>query len=95
MEEKMTLREHFQIALRAVRWTFSIDRRYTLCLFACALFSAVAPFAAVYFSARVIDALAAGLIAQAALYAALAVGVGGWWFGSGDYGAIPVFWWPM
>ncbi len=75
MEEKMTLREHFQIALRAVRWTFSIDRRYTLCLFACALFSAVAPFAAVYFSARVIDALAAGLIAQAALYAALAVGV--------------------
>ena len=75
MEEKMTLREHFQIALRAVRWTFSIDRRYTLCLFAYALFSAVAPFAAVYFSARVIDALAAGLIAQAALYAALAVGV--------------------
>ena len=75
MEEKMTLREHFQIALRAVRWTFGIDRRYTLCLFACALFSAVAPFAAVYFSARVIDALAAGLIAQAALYAALAVGV--------------------
>ena len=75
MEEKMTLREHFQIALRAVRWTFSIDRRYTLCLFACALFSAVAPFAAVYFSARVIDALAAGLIAQAVLYAALAVGV--------------------
>ena len=75
MDEKMTLREHFQIALRAVRWTFSIDRRYTLCLFACALFSAVAPFAAVYFSARVIDALAAGLIAQAALYAALAVGV--------------------
>lgn len=75
MEEKMTVREHFQIALRAVRWTFSIDRRYTLCLFAYALFSAVAPFAAVYFSARVIDALAAGLIAQAALYAALAVGV--------------------
>ena len=75
MEEKMTLREHFQIALRAVRWTFSIDRRYTLCLFAHALFSAIAPFGAVYFSARVIDALAAGLIAQAALYAALAVGV--------------------
>ena len=74
MEERMTLREHFQIALRAVRWTFSIDRRYTLCLFAHALFSAIAPFAAVYFSARVIDALAAGLIAQAALYAALAVG---------------------
>ncbi len=74
MEERMTLREHFQIALRAVRWTFSIDRRYTLCLFAHALFSAIAPFAAVYFSARVIDALAAGLIAQAALCAALAVG---------------------
>ena len=74
MEEKMTLREHFQIALRAVRWTFSIDRRYTLCLFAHALLSAVAPFAAVYFSARVIDALAAGLIAQAALYAALTLG---------------------
>ncbi len=74
MEEKMTLREHFQIALRAVRWTFSIDRRYTLCLAAHALLSAVAPFAAVYFSARVIDALAADLIAQAALYTALAVG---------------------
>ena len=74
MEEKMTLREHFQIALRAVRWTFSIDRRYTLCLFAYALLSAVTPFAAVYFSARVIDALATGLIAQAALYAALTVG---------------------
>ena len=75
MEERMTLREHFQIALRAVRWTFNIDRRYTLCLFAHALFSAIAPFAAVYFSARVIDALAAGLIAQAALYAALTVGI--------------------
>ena len=36
-----------------------------------------------------------GLWLAAVALAALAVGVGGWWFGSGDYGTIPVFWWPM
>ena len=36
-----------------------------------------------------------GLWLAVVALAALAVGVGGWWFGSGDYGTIPVFWWPM
>lgn len=74
--EKLTMKEHFLIARRAVKWCFELERRFTLCLFVYSILSAVMPFVPVYFSARVIDALAASApIGEAALYAALAVGI--------------------
>lgn len=72
--EKMTLKEHIQIARRAVKWCFLIEKKYTLCLFIHAFLTAVTPFVPIYFSAQVIDALAQAALREVALYAAWAVG---------------------
>ena len=58
--EKMTLREHVQIALRAVKRTFAFEKRYAVSLLMQAVLKAVIPYVPVYFSAKVIDALCAG-----------------------------------
>ena len=53
--EKMTLREHMQIALRAVKRTFAFEKRYAVSLLMQAVLKAVIPYVPVYFSAKVID----------------------------------------
>ena len=73
--EKMTLREHVQIALRAVKRTFAFEKRYAVSLLMQAVLKAVIPYVPVYFSAKVIDALCAGGARAAAQYAAAAVGL--------------------
>lgn len=74
--ERMTIKEHIRIARRAVKWCFELEKKFTLCLFAYSVLTAIVPFVPVYFSARVIDVLAASApIEEAVLYAALAVGI--------------------
>lgn len=57
--ERMTIKEHIRIARRAVKWCFELEKKFTLCLFAYSVLTAIVPFVPVYFSARVIDVLAA------------------------------------
>lgn len=72
----MTFREHLQVFRRAAKYTFFVNRKYTLLLIANAFLSSAVGYVPIYFSARVIDSLIANApVSAAVLYAALTVGI--------------------
>ena len=76
MSTKMTWKEHFAISRRAVRLLFSTGRTCVLSLILGALVKAILPYVPIFFSARLIDALAVAAPPKTSvLYAALTVGL--------------------
>lgn len=76
MTEHLTWKEHLSLGRRAVRLLYSLSRRYFCALLFDSIVSALTPYVPIFFSARLIDALAAGAPRSTlALYAALAVGL--------------------
>ncbi len=72
----MKLKEHLQISRRSVKLLYALSHRHLICLVLSSIVTAILPFVPVYFSARLIDALAAGSdIRTLALYASLTVGI--------------------
>lgn len=72
----MKLREHFQVLRRAARYTFSINRKYTVLLIVSAFLSSIIGYVPIYFSAKVIDALIAKISVETVIfYVALTVGI--------------------
>ena len=57
----MTLREHISIARRSWRLLYSMSRRFFAAILAYSVVTALLPYIPVWFSARLIDALAAGI----------------------------------
>ncbi len=56
----MKLKEHLKIFWRGVKYTFALERKYTLLLIINAFLSSVIGYIPIYFSAKVIDALVEG-----------------------------------
>lgn len=76
MTTHLTWKEHLSLGRRAVRLLYSLSRRYFCALLFDSIVSALTPYVPIFFSARLIDALAAGAPRSTlALYAALAVGL--------------------
>lgn len=72
----MKPREHFQIFGRAAKFTFSINRKYTVLLIVSTFLSSIIGYIPIYFSAKVIDSLIAKASVKAViLYVALTVGI--------------------
>lgn len=72
----MKLREHFQVFRRAVKYTFLLNRKYTVLLIINAFLSSMIGYVPIYFSAKVIDSLIAkASIETVILYVALTVGI--------------------
>lgn len=72
----MKLSEHLQVLRRAAKYTFSVNRKYTLLLIMNAFLSAVTSYIPIYFSARVIDSLIAGASVDTVIfYVGLTVGI--------------------
>lgn len=72
----MKLREHFLIFRRAAKFTFSINRKYTVLLIVSTFLSSIIGYIPIYFSAKVIDSLIAKASVEAViLYVALTVGI--------------------
>lgn len=72
----MKLGEHFQVFRRAAKYTFSINRKYTVLLIANTFLSSIIGYVPIYFSAKVIDALIArASVETVILYVALTVGI--------------------
>lgn len=72
----MKLREHMQIGRRAIKHMFLLSRRYCLSTVAGSIVTSLMPYVPIYFSAKLIDGLAAGEgIEVLALYASLTVGL--------------------
>ena len=72
----MKLREHFQIVGRAAKFTFSINRKYTVLLIVSTFLSSIVGYVPIYFSAKVIDSLTAkASVETVILYVALTVGI--------------------
>ena len=72
----MKLREHFQIFRRAAKFTFSMNRKYTVLLIINAVLSSIIGYVPIYFSAKVIDSLVAkSPVETVILYVALTVGI--------------------
>lgn len=72
----MKLKEHLQISRRSVKLLYAMSHRHLICLVLSSIVTAILPFVPVYFSARLIDALSAGLdVRTLALYASLTVGI--------------------
>ena len=72
----MKLREHFQIFRRAAKFTFSMNRKYTVLLIINSVLSSIIGYVPIYFSAKVIDSLVAkSPIETVILYVALTVGI--------------------
>lgn len=68
--------EHLQVLRRAAKYTFSVNRKYTLLLIMNAFLSAVTSYIPIYFSARVIDSLIAGASVDTVIfYVGLTVGI--------------------
>lgn len=68
--------EHLQVLRRAAKYTFSVNRKYTLLLIMNAFLSAVTGYIPIYFSARVIDSLIAGAsVGTVIFYVGLTVGI--------------------
>ena len=53
----MKLKEHLKIFWRGVKYTFALERKYTLLLIINAFLSSVIGYIPIYFSAKVIDSL--------------------------------------
>ena len=76
MTEHLTWKEHLSLGRRAIHLLYSLSRRYFCALLFDSIVSALTPYVPIFFSARLIDALAAGAPRSTlALYAALAVGL--------------------
>lgn len=72
----MKLREHLQINIQSIKLLDSLSRRYLLSMTAKSVVGGILPYVPVYFSARLIDALAAGEPVEAlSLYVTLTVGL--------------------
>lgn len=72
----MKLREHGQIFRRAAKYTFQVNRKYSVLVIVNAFLSAVIGYVPIYFSAKVIDSLIAQApVLTVVLYVALTVGV--------------------
>jgi len=72
----MNLGEHFQVLKRAVKYTFSRNRKYTVLLIMSSFLSSIIGYVPIYFSAKVIDALIAGTSVETViLYVVLTVGI--------------------
>ncbi len=72
----MKLREHFQVLRRAAKYTFKVNKKYTLLLIVNSFLSAVIGYVPIYFSARVIDSLIAkASLETVILYVVLTVGI--------------------
>ena len=76
MTEHLTWKEHLSLGRRAIHLLYSLSRRYFCALLLDCIVSALTPYVPIFFSARLIDALAAGAPRSTlALYAALAIGL--------------------
>ena len=72
----MTLKEHMNIGRRLIKLLYSLSRRYFYFLICASVVKAVTPYIPIWFSARLIDALAEGApLATLVTYAALTVGL--------------------
>lgn len=72
----MKPREHFQVLRRAAKYTFLINRKYTVLLVVTTFLSSVIGYVPIYFSAKVIDSLIArASVETVILYVALTVGI--------------------
>ncbi len=72
----MKLSEHFQVLRRAAKYTFQVNKKYTVLLIVNAFLSAMIGYVPVYFSAKVIDSLIAKDSAETViLYVTLTVGI--------------------
>lgn len=72
----MKLSEHFQVLRRAAKYTFQVNRKYTVLLIVNAFLSSIIGYVPIYFSAKVIDSLVAkSSIETVILYVALTVGI--------------------
>ena len=72
----MKPREHFQVLRRAAKYTFSINRKYTVLLVVTAFLSSVIGYVPIYFSAKVIDSLIVRASVETVIfYVALTVGI--------------------
>lgn len=72
----MKLSEQFQVLRRAARYTFSVNRKYTILLIMSAFLSSIVGYVPIYFSAKVIDSLIAKApVETVILYVALTVGI--------------------
>ncbi len=72
----MKLSEHIRVFGRGIRLLYEMSPAYTVLFMLEALVSAVTPYVPIWFSARLIDAIAAGRpVGALALYAALTVGL--------------------
>ena len=68
--------EHLQVLRQAAKYTFSVNRKYTLLLIMNAFLSAVTGYIPIYFSARVIDSLVTGTSVNTVIfYVGLTVGI--------------------
>ena len=72
----MKLSEHFQVLRRATKYTFQVNRKYTVLLIVNAFLSSIIGYVPIYFSAKVIDSLIAKTSVETViLYVALTVGI--------------------
>lgn len=72
----MKLSEHFQVLRRAAKYTFSINRKYTVLLIVNSFLSSIIGYVPIYFSAKVIDSLIAkASVETVILYVTLTVGI--------------------
>lgn len=72
----MTFKEHWQIEKRAVKKCFELEKKFMIFLMLGAFLEAATGYIPIYFSARLIDALAARApLAELVKYAALTVGL--------------------
>lgn len=72
----MKLSEHFQVLRRATKYTFQVNRKYTVLLIVNAFLSSIIGYVPIYFSAKVIDSLIAkASVETVILYVALTVGI--------------------
>ena len=72
----MKLSEHFQVLRRAAKYTFQVNKKYTVLLIVNAFLSSIIGYVPIYFSAKVIDSLIAKTSVETViLYVALTVGI--------------------
>ena len=72
----MKLSEHFQVLRRATKYTFQVNRKYTVLLIVNAFLSSIIGYVPIYFSAKVIDSLIAkASVETVILYVAQTVGI--------------------
>lgn len=72
----MKLSEHFSIEMRSFRWLLRHERKYTLCLIAHSILTAIVSYVPLYFSSKIIDALVSGdSVRVLVVYVVLTVGL--------------------